>query len=273
MNRKVFWKISILFCILLGLSSQETFAQDNQENDDYDKFRISIGWFNPKADTTIRLDATNSSLGTTIKLEDQVGLPKGRGLIRADGFFRFKKRHRLDFGYYDFERKGTQTISAVINWGDQTFPINATVNSFFNLQIIKVSYTYLVVAKRDTTVGLSIGFNFSDLKSGLSAANLPISQTTSSNAPLPMLGINATHNLGSNIWLEAHVQFFYLKAGAMDGHVSDARIAVNYRIKDNFGIGVGYNFFNIKINKSNTHFDGRFKLNFDGVQIFASLFF
>ena len=271
MKTKLLYRILLSLC--LAFIAPPAFSADLGDAEKFDKFRLSVGWFNPKADTTIRLDATNLSFGTSIKLEDDVGLAKGRGLIRADGFYRFKRRHRIDFGYYDFERKGSQTISAVINWGDQTFPINATVNSFLNLRIIKVSYTYLVVAKRDTTVGLSIGFNFSDLETGLSAANLPISQTSNSNAPLPMLGINATHNLGSNFWLEAHAQFFYLKVGSMDGHVSDVRVAVNYRIKDNFGIGVGYNFFNIKINKSNTHFDGRFKLNFDGVQIFASVFF
>lgn len=273
MNRKVFCILSIISCLALGLSSQETFAQDNSENEEYDKFRLSLGWFNPSAETTIRLDATNSSLGTTIKFEDDVGLDRGRGLFRADGFFRFKKKHRIDFAYYDFERNGTETISAVINWGDQTFPVSATLNSFFNVRVIKLSYTYLIVAKRNTTVGLSIGFNITDVEIGLSAANSNLAQTTSSNVPLPVLGIHLTHHLGENFWLEAHSQVLYFKAGSLDGTLFDNRIAVNYRITKNFGLGVGYNFFSFKLTRKNPHFTGQFKLKFDGVQVFASLFF
>ena len=77
MNRKIFWKLSILTCFLLGLSAQESFAQSNPDEDKYDKFRISVGWFNPRADTSIRLDATESDLGTTIN----TGIKPGHSIV------------------------------------------------------------------------------------------------------------------------------------------------------------------------------------------------
>ncbi len=123
------------------------------------------------------------------------------------------------------------------------------------------------------TVGASIGFNISDVQFGLSAENMPISRTAGSNIPLPVLGLNGTYHLGSNFWLEAHAQYFYIDLGSFDGSIFDARVAINYRIKKNFGIGIGYNVLIIKANKQNPDFTGRFKLDFDGVQAFASLFF
>jgi len=273
MKRKIFWKLSILTCFLLGLSAQESFAQSNPDEDKYDKFRISVGWFNPRADTSIRLDATESDLGTTINFEDDVGLSNGKGLIRVDGFFRFKKRHQIDFGYYNFDRNGTQTLNATIEFGDEIFLINTQVNSFFNVEIIKLSYTYLFIAKPNTTLGASIGFNISDVKTGLSNEDLALSETAGSSVPLPVFGINGAQKLGSKFWLEGHAQFLYIKVGSLDGTLFDARVAVTYRIMKNFGIGIGYNFFNIKVNKQAPDFTGRFKLNFDGVQVFASLYF
>lgn len=271
MFTKIVVKMVSLAClVLLGTPA---FAQENGGDKDYDKFRLSLGWFNPQAETTIRLDASNSDLGTTIRLEDDVGLSKGNGLFRADGFYRFKNRHRVDFGYYDFDRSGTQTISAVINFGDEVFPIDALVNSFFDIEIIKISYTYLIIAKPNMTVGASIGFNISDVTFGLSAETMPIARTSGASIPLPVLGLNGTYHLGSNFWLEAHVQYFYIDLGTFDGSIFDARVAVNYRIKNNFGIGIGYNVFTIKATKENPDFTGRFKLNFDGVQVFASVFF
>ncbi len=271
MRTKILTGMMCLFSLMLFITP--AIPQENGGDKDYDKFRISLGWFNPRAETTLRLDASNSDLGTTLRLEDDVGLSKGNGLFRADGFYRFKKRHRVDFGYYDFDRSGTQTISAVINFGDEVFPIDALVNSFFDIEIIKISYTYLIIAKPNMTVGASIGFNISDVTFGLSAETMPIARTAGASIPLPVFGLNGTYHLGSNFWLEAHVQYFYIDLGSIDGSIFDARVAVNYRIKNNFGIGIGYNVFSVRASKENPDFTGRFKLKYDGAQIFASLFF
>ena len=102
---------------------------------------------------------------------------------------------------------------------------------------------------------------------------MSISQTAGDNIPLPVLGINGTYHLGNNFWLEAHFEYFYIKLGSFDGSILDARVAINYRIKKNFGIGIGYNVVTFKGKEQNLDFTGRFKLNFDGVQIFGSVFF
>lgn len=159
-------------------------AQDDLK---FDKFRISLGWFGPSADTTVRLDATNGTLGTTIKFEDDLGVAKKEGLFRIDGYWRPKKRHRLDFGYYDFNRSGLKAINKTINFGDQTFVINTQVTSKFDLKLIKVAYTYLIVAKQKTTVGLSLGVNISDLNVGLSGPLGILSQFRSTSFPVPVV--------------------------------------------------------------------------------------
>jgi len=264
----------LLFALLtlaLVLSSP-VFAQD-QDTFDFDKLRISLGAFFPGAETTVRLDASNGALGTTIKFEDDLGVSTKEGLFRLDGYWRPKRRHRLDFGYYDFNRSGARLIDATINFGDQTFNINTQVNSLFDIRIIKIAYTYLAVAKEKTTVGLSIGFNISHIDVGISTTGGLVSQFRNTGFPVPVIGINASHDLGEGFSLEGAAQFFYIDLGSEDGRLFDGRVAVLYRIVKNVGVGVGYNYFAVIANKTGTNFTGRFKLNYDGIQVFLNIFF
>jgi len=264
----VFFKISwVVFCFAFAVQASA------QEDFEFDKFRISLGWFGPSADTTIRLDATNGSLGTAINFEDDLGVAKKESLIRIEGYWRFKKRHLVDFGYYNFDRGGIRSINKTINFGDQTFVVNTQVTTKFDFKLFKVAYTYLVVAKKKTTVGLSIGLNISNINVGLSGPLGVLSEFRSTSFPVPVVAIKANHDLGSRFTLEAEVQFFYLDVGSQGGSLFDGRVALLYRITKNFGIGAGYNYFTIKANKTTSNFTGRVKLKYDGAQVFLNVFF
>lgn len=244
-----------------------------QEDFDFDKFQASVGAFFPSAETTVRLDASNGALGTTIKFEDDLGVSRKEGLFRFDGYWRPKRRHALTFGYYDFNRSGIKIINKNINFGDQTFVINSQVDSIFDLKLVKLAYTYFVVAKEKTTVGLSVGFNVSDVDVGLTINNTNIRQFRNTSVPVPVFGINGIQDLGGNFTLIGSVQFFYLDLGSEDATLFDGVITLNYRITKNIGIGIGYNYFSFKANQAKPAFTGRFKLTYDGLMAFLNIYF
>ncbi|MEE8295575.1 MAG: hypothetical protein V3R64_07665 [Sphingomonadales bacterium] len=267
-------KLKNLFIIfgsfLILLFASPSWAQDDVE---FDKFRISMGVFFPSADTGVRLDASNGVFGTTIKFEDDLGVTKKKPLFRLDGYWRPKKRHALAFGYYDFERSGSNVISATINFGDQVFVINSLVESFFDIRVIKLAYTYFPVVKEKTLVGLSIGFNISDVDVGLGIDGINVAVIRSVSVPLPMVGFEVAQQLGGGFSVEGSFQFFYLDVGSEDARVFDGKITINYQITKVFGIGIGYNYFGFKMNKAKTNFTGRFQLHYDGVMGFLNFTF
>ncbi len=263
--------LSIIFgSLFFLLFASPSWAQDDLE---FDKFRISVGLFLPSANTGVRLDASNGMLGTTIKFEDDLGVTKKKPLFRVDGYWRPKKRHALAFGYYDFERSGSNVIDETINFGDQTFVINTQIDSFFDIRVIKLAYTYFPVVKEKTLVGLSIGFNITDLDVGLMIDNTSIAEIRSVSVPLPMVGFDVIQQLGGDFSLEGSFQFFYISVGSGDARVFDTKITLIYQITKVFGIGLGYNYFGFKMNKTNTNFTGRFQLHYDGLMGFLNLTF
>ena len=263
--------LSIIFgSFLLLLFASPSWAQDDSE---FNKFRISLGVFFPSAETGIRLDASNGMLGTTLKLEDDLGVTKKKPLFRMDGYWRPKKRHALAFGYYDFKRTGSRVIDKTINFGDQTFNINSQVDSIFNIKVIKLAYTYFPVVKEKTLVGLSIGFNISDVDVGLMIDGTSVAELKSIAVPVPVVGIEFVQLLGGDFTLEGSLQFFYIPVGSGDARIIDGKIMINYNITKNVGIGLGYNYFSFKVNQEKTNFTGRVQLNYDGLMGFLNFTF
>ncbi len=109
-----------------------------------ERFVISLGAFITDRDTSTRVDSSTLGRGTTIVLEDDLGLDSSQTVFRIDGHFRIAERHRLDFSVFDLSRDSTWTIDQNIQYGDEVFLADTTIDSNFDLNIYKIAYTYSI---------------------------------------------------------------------------------------------------------------------------------
>src|SRR5262245_15305003 len=69
-----------------------------------ERFRLDVGGFFQKFDTTLRYDATNGATGSTIDFEGDLGGDSHQTNFRADGYWRFGRHGRFEFGYRGWNR-------------------------------------------------------------------------------------------------------------------------------------------------------------------------
>jgi hypothetical protein len=86
-----------------------------------ERFRLDLGGFFQKFDTTLRLDSTALGRGTEINLEDDLGQDANRTSFRASGYWRFGRHGRFDFGVLTWTRSATRTIARDIEFGDHIY--------------------------------------------------------------------------------------------------------------------------------------------------------
>ena len=159
--------IAVVFAAVLLLSAVgvPTAAADEQFSPFIDhRFGAQLGAFLTTRDTKIRLDS-NVGLGTEINLESDLGLESSTEVGRLDLFWRFKKRHRLDFNIFDLSRSGTSQLSIEIDYMGTIFEIGTTVASNFDITIYEVSYAYLFYDRPRTNIYAHGGFFIADTKS------------------------------------------------------------------------------------------------------------
>src|SRR5688572_30317953 len=104
-----------------------------------EKFALRLGAFLvTDIQTTFGLHNSNTGQGGEIvDFGDTLGGETSVNVFRADADWYFTGAHFLQGSWYNINLTGRRTLDREIHWGDQTFPISATLESQFRTQIYK----------------------------------------------------------------------------------------------------------------------------------------
>ena len=61
--------------------------------------------------------------------------------------------------------------------------------------------------------------------------------------------------------------------GDYDGLLHNAAIGFNYRLFDNFGVGIAYNYFELDVRIDKSIWRGKVETIYDGAYVYASAYF
>jgi hypothetical protein len=244
----------------------------------HEKFNVSGGIVFGSNSTIARLDSEALGLGTTIDLEEVLGLQTDTRNARMDAYIRLGKRHKLGLGYISLTRNATFTINEEIMWGDEIYPVNATVATTLKLDLVPFRWQYSLVRSERVDFALSLGFFTMFTKAGVSGGGS--SEAASSiNLPLPVLGANVDWALAEKLFLDGGVEYFTITIGGISGNWSEFRGGVRYYFLPNLGVGAGYRAINLEVdatkNVADTDLDAKlfFDYGFKGPQLYLTVSF
>jgi hypothetical protein len=265
-------RISIRLAILLAANVLGTllpFPSNAQEADwtvhpaMQDMWTLRVGAFQPKADTTARLDGAGGMIGTKINLEDDLGLSDRDTLGSALLSVRLANRWRIEAEYFSLDRSNTKAIDRTIEWGDISFPVNTVVNGSFDSTIYRLSGGYSIIKDNKSELGVALGLFATDFSATLASSGIG-SQTGDVLVPLPTIGIYAAYALSPRWLVSGRVDYFGIKYGDYDGSLLNATIGLDYRFFRNFAVGVGYRHVEYNLSVTKPKFDGELNYNLSG---------
>jgi hypothetical protein len=263
---------------LVGLSASPL-AADAAPNLLVDPFQVSFGTFILDFDPTVRLDG-EAGTGTPVDWERAFG---GGDLsrFRIDGSWRFRDRHKLRAGWFNYSRSRSAVIDQEISWGDSVFPVDAEVQSQFDFDVYQLGYEYALRRRDSHELATSIGLHVTDLSASLSARGSvgdsgpgkAGAETGSATAPLPVIGLNGLWTLPHDLWLNATAQYFYLKTGDYKGRIQDYRVTLTWQPQKWLGVGIGYDYFGLDVDVDRPRFTGTLDWTYRGPMLFYSASF
>jgi hypothetical protein len=243
---------------------------------------VDAGWFFLSTDTRVRVDGeTTGTRGTDFDYDDTFGLGDF-DRFRAEAFWRFADRHAIRAMYFENNRSTTENISRDISFGDETFPVGATVTARSELTVAQLAYDYAFLRRDSYEIAGSIGLHMLDLGLSLdgtiTAQGGSVSETigddATTTAPLPVVGLRGVWRLPHDFYLTAQLQYFYIQLDPYEGTLTDLKAALVWQATDHLGIGVGYNDFRFRFDLDDEgNFSGRLRWNYGGAIAFASFMF
>jgi len=260
--------------LLAVVTSSPVLADDAPPLDD--RFTLQLGGYLVSTDTTVRVDGSSGE-GTEFDWEGKTGTGDA-DRFRVDALWRITPRHRLRLMYFDNQRDGRRAIEEEIEFQGETYPVGAVLEARSDFEILQVAYEYAFLSREDYEVAASIGIHNVDMSFGLRAeatidgepiGSGEIDESASTSGPLPVLGLRGIWRFADKCYLDGHAQFFALEFDNYDGEVIDAQASVIWQAFRHVGIGLGYNWFDARLDVEGDRLDGRLEWGYDGLMLFA----
>ena len=237
-----------------------------------DKWNFQLGVYYPKVKTTGRLDSSTGGRGTEINFEEDLALDDRQVLGSIFGSVRLGEKWRIEFEYFGLNRDGTRAINKNINWGDNTYPVSATVNTTFDSDVYRLSGGYSFVKDDKKEFGVALGLFTTYFEASLSSA-MGGFRKADTLAPLPTIGAYGAYAFDPRWLAYGRVDYFWLNYDQYDGSLTNVQAAAEYRFTRRYGVGLGYRYVRYDLDSSDSKWNGQITYEFYGPNLYFTASF
>lgn len=197
----------------------------------------------------------------------------------ARGVWRFGDKWNLSLNAYSYRKTSTLTLDTEIEFGEEVFPINATVESSLGTDIYALDLNRSFWRSEKYDIGFGIGVHFIDLDIGIIATGEAGGSVSASSeeaaflAPLPNVVGYAEFKPGENWLWRNRAGWFGLSIDEFDGRMLTFMTSIEYRFGDRFGVGLGYSGVDLELDVDDGPITEIYRIDYDGPFAFFSLQF
>lgn len=241
---------------------QPAFSADDPSDK---RFSVAVGAFWPDVNTTVRLDGNGGRIGTELDFESDLGLDDRDTLFTGELAYRIGKRHHVDLLYFRLARDGEKTLDIDVSWGDREFFRQETIDSFFDTDIIRLSYGYAFIDNDRHRLMGQIGVHYTQVSAGLKRENVAeVRVEGKTDVPLPVIGLNYDYEFSDKVSLNLRAQIFRLEFDEYDGSLDNLSAALHYAFSPRWSAFVAYNYYKIDLDAEADRWNGSFEFGYHG---------
>ena len=232
-----------------------------------DSFSIGIGGFS--ADHEVKAKYGIDGSGDQLNFKRDLGMKNDKTIPAANITWRPFNNHQIQFEYFGWSDDADFAITKEIDWGDETFPINANITTKEDFDVYRFFYGYNFFKEDNYELGAGIGFHIADLELSISESSIG-SATASGTAPLPNIGIYGAYAFTDKWLVMGRADWLDMSIDEYEGPMTNASVSLQYQAFDNFGLGVLYRYVDFEIEKDQKILDWSANMTFDGPSVFVT---
>jgi hypothetical protein len=232
-----------------------------------DHFALRAIYFTGRVSTRAQFDSPTTGLGTAFTAEQTLGLADRTDQARAELMFRLEDRNRLRFNFLDLRRSGDAEISQPLQYGDQLFKVSSRLQSEIDWRQTDFTYTYSFLRTDRFELGLGAALHLIQAEA---TAQVPV---YSEAGPFVTFAADGTIRIDRHWSLNARGQYFKVTINNNDGEMAIYHADLQYRWRDNFAFGLGYEREHVFVDLLHTNPSGYVQFNINGPELFARLSF
>jgi hypothetical protein len=261
--------------VLAALAAATLPAGAARQRDINDKVRLSLGYSVRTLGVKAQVNSTTFGVGTSINLNDTFNLSDGDGTPAISGYFRFNRKHRLDFNYSDTAKQGAAVAGFEFDFGDITIMPGDAIALRSDYRFYGAYYSYALANNGTIEAGIRIGLSFLDFDLDVAkfvGGTVMESANAAAVLPLPVAGVYASHTLHPKVFFDYELELFALSYDDYSGSMMQLKMLVNWFPLKHFGFGGGVVHYSLDVDAdpSDEDFAGNIDLSYSGVDVHLS---
>ena len=245
---------------------------------------MRLGGFVASFDSTLGF-GLGGGAGIELDAEELLGMDSTLTVFRVDALYRLgeSRRHRLDFSFASFNRSAEKTLAERIDIDGEILLPGTQIESVFDFDLYRLTYSYSVFQDDRVNLGVGLGMYVAPVKYGLDIVTPGDNRTLEvrdATLPLPALALRGDFKVTPKVVLYGEVDLMYLEWSDFSGSLLDFRLGAEYLFTQHFGLGLGFNAFQIDVESEasgsdypGVDFVGSVNLRFTGLLLYGKLSF
>lgn len=237
---------------------------------------LQLGALQSSFDTTAQISSRSSGIeGTSLGLEDDLGVPERRSAAAMQFGVRFARRWHVDGEAFSLNRSGSsRPLDTEVTVDDTTYAVSAVIDTRFESRVLRLGLGYALVQADQGELGVSVGAHITRFHvrfvgtataGGSSASALEDDSVT---APLPTIGLFGQWQPAPGWRLAGRVDVFKLRRGSDEGRLTSANATLVRELTPGYGLGLGWRFADYVVSTDSDARSARVEYRFSGPQLF-----
>lgn len=249
----------------------------------WEKGSLKLGGFVSTFNSELTFGRSGGS-SATFNAEDRLGLDSDLTVLRVDATYRpgSSLHHQLDFSWGGYHRDGQATVSEEFSIGDSTYPVGAQLESVFNFDVFRATYSYAFLQNERLRLALGLGAYVLPVEYELNIRtmnNQTVAEGADITLPLPSIAFRGEFQIMPRLFLNLSVDGMYLEISEFTGGLLDGTVALEYRPWKHVGLGLGYSgmFVNVEADADTDYpgadFIGEVRVDYNGLLLYGKVSF
>lgn len=269
-----------LIAVIL-LAGGQCLAQEPETNHPYltDEFVIDFGMYFPSREIGIKVKGSVPGETRSIDFDEDFGVKKQDDLFAMNLMWRFGEKWHLGAQYFETDGQRENTLDEDVEWGDLVFGAGSGVTVGMDFSVIRTIVGRKFESEDHHEFGIAFGIHWLEIGANIQGDaiinGMPAGfrrESVSASAPLPNVGIWYTRSLSEKWALRTRLDWLSADIDEYDGRLLNASVGLNYRLFENFGLGVSYNVFELDLGVDKSNWRGEATMSFDGAFVYVSAF-
>ena len=245
----------------------------------FPRFSVTHGFYRSTFSTDVRVDPEQQGQqGTSINVEDDLGLEPDERVSRFAVQWRPFQRHEIAYSRFGTSRDGFRAIDQEIVFRDEVYPVQAEVTTSVDLDAWDATYTYWARRVERNGIGITLGVMGLSIDSQLDARasgqQVTITQGAETDVPVALIGAQGRIALTRRLYLEGSAAVLpQVDIDTYSGSALSGRLSTEYLVARRLRIGVAWNYFNLDGRVDDPEFGGELGLEISGAEAFVRIAF